>query len=127
MPILNFQLIVSGDLASAQSAVRAGLEAEDFAIKEEANGEWKATHGSIAKTMFLGVLNHQQDQREVLIVKFAEKDGAVEVDLHRPIFQAGGGDDDGIEQYRLYEAYKTSLAGVRDRLQAQGVLVSANV
>jgi hypothetical protein len=127
MPVFNFQLVVSGDLASVQSTLRSALEAEDFTIKEEHHGEWKASHGNIAATMFLGAFASSASQHEVLIVKFTPEGGNVQVDLHRPIFQAGGGDDDGIEEMRLYEAYQTALKGLRDRLQSSGVLVSANV
>ncbi|MEN2741244.1 hypothetical protein ABCS02_25955 [Microbacterium sp. X-17] len=127
MPVFNFQLVVAGDLPSVQSTLRSALEAEDFTIKEEHKGEWKASHGSIAKTMFLGAFAGSKSQHEVLIVKFTPEGGDVRVDLHRPLVQAGGGDDDGIEEMRLYDAYKTSLTGLRDRVQATGSLVSANV
>jgi hypothetical protein len=127
MHVFNFQLVVSGDLDSVQQSVRSGLEAEGFAIEPGSDGGFTATHGSIAKTMFLGVRTQPQDQREVLDVSFADEGGTVRVDLHRPIFQAGGSDDNGIEQVRLYDAYKTTIEGLRDRLQAEGVLVGASI
>ncbi len=127
MAVFNFQLVLSGDLAAAQSELRAALEAEGFAIKEEHHGEWKASHGSIAKTMFLGAFASSQSQREVLIITFTPAQAGVQVDLHRPYIQAGAGGDDGIEEMRLYEAYKTSLANIASRLQTAGALVSASL
>lgn len=126
MAILNFQFVVTGDLASAQAAVRAALEGADFTIQEERD-HWKATHGSIAKTIFLGLLASKQSTREVLDVKFTDLGGTVRVDLHRPIFQAGGGDDDGMEQLKLYNAYKDAVGQVESDLQGRGILVSAAV
>ena len=126
MAILNFTLVVTGDLASAQDAMRAALEAADFTVTPERD-HWKATHGSIAKTMFLGLLTNKADTREVLDVTFADLGGTVQVDLHRPIFQAGGGNDDGLEQVKLHNAYKDAVAQVEAELQRRGVLVSAKI
>ena len=97
MAILNFHLVVSGDLAAAQQATRTALDAAGFTVTEQRD-HWKATHGSVAKTMFLGLRAHDADVREVLDVSFADLGGTVRVDLHRPIFQPAGGSDDGLEQ-----------------------------
>ncbi|WP_136586305.1 hypothetical protein [Microbacterium hydrothermale] len=126
MAILNFHLVVSGDLAAAQQAVRTALEAAGFTVTEQGD-HWKATHGSIAKTMFLGLRAHDADVREVLDVRFADLGGTVRVDLHRPIFQPGGGSDDGLEQVKLHDAYQRAVGEVQADLQRQGVLVSADV
>jgi len=122
----NVQFVLSGDVAAAQSALRSALEAEGFSIKEEHDGAWKAVHGSLAATMFLGVFANKDAQREVFIVKFADQGGTVQVDLHRPLIQAGAGDEDGIEAVRLYDAYQTVEASLRDRLKAAGALVSSS-
>jgi len=126
MAILNFQLVVTGDLAAAQDATRAALESADFTVTPE-HDHWKATHGSIAKTMFLGLLTDKADTREVLDVKFFDLGGTVQVDLHRPIFQAGGGNDDGLEQVKLYNAYKEAVGEVAADLQRRGILVSSQI
>jgi hypothetical protein len=122
MPIFNFEFVVSGDLATAQSEVKSALEAADFTIQQERD-HWKATHGSIAQTMFLGLLASAKNTREVLDVKFVDLGGTVKVELHRPIFQPSGGSDDGLEQVKLYEAYNTAVGQVRAQLQSRGVLV----
>lgn len=126
MAILNFQLVVSGDLASAQDATRAALEAADFTVTDKGD-HWKAAHGSIAKTMFQGFITSEDSLREVLDVKFVDLGGTVQVDLHRPVFQAGGGNDDGLVQVRLYDAYKDAVGRVASELQQKGLLVSEKV
>jgi hypothetical protein len=127
MHVFNFQFVVTGDLSAVQGSIRSGLEAEGFDVAATGDGGFRATHGSAAKTMFLGVRTPIDDQREVLDVSFAAEDGSVQVDLHRPVFQAGGSDDNAIEQVRLHAAYKTTMEGLRDRLQAEGTLVSASI
>jgi len=126
MAILNFQLVVAGDLASAQTATRAALEAADFTVTDKGD-HWKAAHGSIAKTMFQGFITDADSLREVLDVKFVDLGGTVQVDLHRPIFQPGAGDNDGLVQMRLYDAYKAAVGKVAAELQQRGILVSSKI
>ncbi|BAJ74378.1 alpha-glucosidase, family 31 of glycosyl hydrolase [Microbacterium testaceum StLB037] len=126
MALFNFSFVVSGDLSAAQEATRASLEAAGFTVEQERD-HWKATHGNLVKTMFLGVRAPNDDLREVLDVKFSDLGGTVEVDLHRPIFQPAGGSDDGMEQLKLHNAYKSAIAEVEAGLQQRGVLVSAKV
>lgn len=126
MAILNFQLVVTGDLASAQDATRSALEAADFTVTDKGD-HWKAAHGSIARTMFQGFITSEDSLREVLDVTFRDLGGTVEVDLHRPIFQAGGGNDDGLVQVRLYDAYKDAVGKVAADLQRRGILVSSKI
>lgn len=126
MAILNFHLVVSGDLAAAQQATRTALEAAGFTVTK-GRDHWKATHGSVATTMFLGLRANDADVREVLDVRFTDLDGTVRVDLHRPIFQPAGGSDDGLEQRKLHTAYQDVVSRVQADLQRQGVLVSADV
>lgn len=126
MAILNFQLVVSGDFASAQDATRAALESAGFTVTDKGD-HWKAAHGSIARTMFQGFITSEDSLREVLDVKFTDLGGTVQVDLHRPIFQAGGGNDDGLVQVRLYDAYKDAVGRVAEDLQQKGLLVSSKI
>ncbi|MDF2665742.1 MAG: hypothetical protein K0R81_1592 [Microbacterium sp.] len=126
MAILNFQLVVSGDLAAAQDATRSALEAADFSVTDKGD-HWKAAHGSIARTMFQGFITNEDSLREVLDVTFTDLGGTVQVDLHRPIFQAGGGSDDGLVQLRLHDAYKEKVGEVAADLQGRGILVSSKI
>ncbi|WZH38050.1 MAG: hypothetical protein PIR02_05125 [Microbacterium enclense] len=126
MALFTFQFVVTGDLAPAQEATRGALEEAGFTVTQERD-HWKATHGSITKTMFLGLRGPNDDLREVLDVKFSDLGGTVQVDLHRPIFQPAGGNDDGLEQVKLHNAYKDAIAQVEAGLQRRGVLVSAQV
>jgi hypothetical protein len=125
--MFTIEYLLSGDRQAAESAVQAALEAEGFEIKHEPNGEWKASHGSIAKTMFLGAFTGSKNQRLVFTVTFAEKDGNQQVTLHRSIFQAGVGDQDGIEMLRLTELYEKTELSIKDRLTATGMLAGANI
>ncbi len=127
MSSFNVQYVLSGDHEAARAAFRTVLEQEDFAIKEEHHGEWKATHGSVAKTMFLGVFAGDKSQHEVFTISFADADGNLAVQLHRALLQFGAGADDGLEMIRLTEAYQHTEAALRDRLAATGLLVSASV
>ncbi|KTS13755.1 hypothetical protein [Microbacterium testaceum] len=126
MAILNFQLVVSGDLAAAQDATRSALEAADFTVTDKGD-HWKAAHGSIARTMFQGFITSEDSLREVLDVKFTDLGGTVQVDLHRPIFQPGSGNDDGLVQVRLYNAYKEAVGKVAADLEGRGILVSSKI
>jgi hypothetical protein len=122
MPLFNFHLVVSGDLASAQTTMRAVLEDAGFTI-EDKGGHWKASHGSLAKTVFLGLLASAASTHEVFDVKFEDQGGTVKVDLHRPMVQISGSGDDGLEAMRLYQAYDDLIAQFRADLQKRGVLV----
>ncbi|MDQ1123863.1 hypothetical protein [Microbacterium trichothecenolyticum] len=126
MALFTFQFVVRGDLAAAQDAARSALEAAGFAI-EQKHDHWRATHGSIAKTVLLGLRAHNDDVREVLDVRFTDLGGTVQVDLHRPILQPGGGSDDGFEQIKLHNVYKDAIARVEADLRQRGVLISAKV
>ncbi len=126
MALFTFQFIVSGDLAAAQEATRGALEAAGFTVEQKGD-HWKAAHGNLVKTMFLGVRAPNDDLREVLDVTFTDLGGTVEVRLHRPIFQPAGGNDDGMEQLKLHNAYKAAIAEVEAGLQQRGVLGSAKV
>ncbi len=127
MSTFNVQFVLAGDHDAARAALRAALEAEGFTVKEEHHGEWKAIHGSAAKTIFLGVFANNSDTREVFAVKFAEDGGNLVAQLHRGLLQIGAGADDGMEMIRLNEAYEQSEVALANRLSAAGVLVKANL
>lgn|GEM_PF-1081912 len=127
MSSFNVQYVLSGDHESAKQAFRTALEQEGFTVKEERHDQWRATHGSIAKTAFLGVFAGDKSQREVFTVSFGEEGGALVVQLHRTLFQFSAGAQDGLELIRLTEAYEHSEAALRDRLAAAGLLVSASL
>ena len=123
---MGVKLVVSGDLAAARDSTRSALEAADFTVTDKGD-HWKAAHGSIAKTMFQGLITSEDSLREVLDVRFTDLGGTVQVDLHRPIFQPGGGNDDGLVQVRLHDAYRNAVGKVAADLEGRGILVSSKI
>jgi len=124
--MFTWHYVLSGDPEAARTAVREVLERHEFSVEERSEDEWRATQGS--RPSFWAKMAGDFHEPVVLSVKFAEVDGGLGVDLHRPVFAAAGGvsRDVRVMEY-LDHAYREAASAVRDDLTAKGVLLSSSV